>query len=115
MSVEIEAKRLKHQPKSRLLTVTSLDGRTRARRIVKQLIAQYQRQLGGQFTAEQKLAAERAAVLGALTLDAEARALIADPKAPSLEDCVRLENAWRRAERLIVSKPRRISRPAWAR
>jgi hypothetical protein len=92
------------------MTLESLDGRTRSARFARDLIELYRRQRGGKFSKLQKVAAERAAMLGALATDAKARCL-AGGASISLEDCVRLDGAWRRAERDLQALDERAAEP----
>jgi hypothetical protein len=58
----------------------------------------------------QKVAAERAATVGALATHAKGRCLGGDPSV-SLDDVVRLEGAWRRAERDLWALDDKAAQP----
>jgi hypothetical protein len=89
--------------RSRLRTISDLDGRTRAARRARDLAAAFAADLGGTLTAAQRLAVDRAAALCALAEDARARRLAGDTTI-SLEDVVRVDNAAQRAVRMLGIK-----------
>jgi hypothetical protein len=104
------------QPKVRLLTLASLDGRTKARRTIKQRINAYRVRCGGRFTVEQAVAAERAAILAALLEHQQVRMLRGEDI--GLQGLswftVSLRHAERDLEKLIEHKPKRTRGPRWA-
>jgi len=83
----IDAKR---EPKTRLIGVRHLDGRTRAAARARKLVAVFEAELGGTLSAATRIAIERAATLVVLAEDARARRLAGDLKI-SLEDLVRMD------------------------
>ena len=115
MSVDTTVKRLRYQPKVRLLTLASLDGRTKAKRTIKQRINAYRVRYGGKLTAEQAAAAERAAVLAALLEHQQVRMLRGEDI--GLQGLswftVSLRHAERDLEKLIERKPKRARWPSW--
>jgi hypothetical protein len=96
------------------LTAADLDGRTKIVKRIRQLVAQYEDRAGGRLTAEQRTVAERCAALSVLVSNAEVQRLAGDLSI-SLNDIVRLQNTVARLERRLGTKPRPVSRPAWAR
>lgn len=85
-------------------TVADLGKRSRAGRRAAELMAQFEAALGGDLTATQQLAIERAATLTALTEDAQVRRLAGD-RTITLDELVRIDNAARRAVRDLGIKP----------
>ncbi|MET3967229.1 hypothetical protein ACT4MK_17815 [Bradyrhizobium barranii] len=84
------------EPKTKLMTLADLDGRTRAAQAVKQTIGAIVSDLGGEqniSTAEHQLI-ERAAVTGAMCESLAARWLLGEPADPAL--FATLSNAERR-------------------
>jgi hypothetical protein len=92
--------------KVRLKTLDCLDARTRAVRYARRLVETYRRQRGGKFSPAERMAAERAAMLGALAMDAKARLLAGDKSVGAL-DVVRLDGAFARAERALLAVMRK--------
>lgn len=66
-------------PPARLRTINDLDGRTRAAKLATRLLAALENDLGGNPSAAQRELAKRAALLGAITEDFEARWLEKEP------------------------------------
>jgi hypothetical protein len=62
-----------YEPKTRLRTISDLDGRTRATRLALRLLAGLEADLGGDLSAAQRELVKRAALLGAIVEDCEAR------------------------------------------
>lgn len=89
--------------KQRLCTLESLDGRTVAARRARELATCFETELGGNVTASQRIAVERAAALVAIAEDARARRLAGEPDV-SLEDLVRIDNAAARAVKALGIK-----------
>jgi len=104
---------VKREPKTRLIGVRHLDGRTRAAARARKLVATFEAELanGGILTAQTRIAAERAATLVVLAEDARARRLAGDTKI-SLEDVVRMDNVAARAIKALGLGRRRPGRPA---
>jgi len=95
--------------KRRLVTARDVDGRyrgaRRARKIARELIGAF----GPGITAAQRQAAERAAMLCALSEDLAARRMAGEPV--SIDEMIRLEGAARRAvARLDLPKAERPER-----
>lgn len=64
---------------ARLRTLDDLDGRTRAAKLARDLVAALEADLGGDLSAAQRELVTRAALLGAITQDAEANWLSRNP------------------------------------
>jgi hypothetical protein len=64
---------------ARLRTLDDLDGRTRASRLAQQLVGDLQSDLGGDLSAAKQQLVRRAALIGAIAEDAEARWLEGKP------------------------------------
>jgi hypothetical protein len=92
------------RPKPHLRTLESLDGRTVGARRAHELAAGFEAEVGGNVTASQRAAIERAACLLAVAEDVRARRL-AGESSVSLEDLVRIDNAAMRAVKALGLKP----------
>jgi hypothetical protein len=84
----------------RLLTTAHLDGRTRAMKRTRELVAELKAEIGGDLNPAQISAVERAAALAAVAEDARARRLAGDTSI-GLNDLVRVDNAADRALRRV--------------
>ena len=84
--------------KTRLQTLGHLDGRTIASKRAATLAKTFAAELGGQLSDVQRVAVQNAAVMTAISEDAQTRRLAGDP-AISLDDIVRAVSAARRAVR----------------
>jgi hypothetical protein len=98
------------RPKPHLRTLESLDGRTVGARRAHELAAGFEAELGGNITATQRAAIERAACLLAVAEDVRARRL-AGESSVSLEDLVRIDNAAMRAVKALGLKPDAVPKP----
>src|SRR5262252_8413274 len=96
--------------KLRLVTIGDLDGRTKASRRARELAATFEEELGGNLSAAQRLAVERAAALTALAEDARVRHLAGDAGV-TLEDVVRVGNASSRAVKALGLARKREQKP----
>jgi hypothetical protein len=90
--------------KLRLRTVASLDGRTTAGKRAVQLIKTFEAAIGGDLSAAQRVAVDRAATLVAIAQDAQVRRLAGDLTV-SLEDIARLDNSASRAVKALDIAP----------
>jgi hypothetical protein len=97
-------------PKPHLRTLESLDGRTVGVRRAHELAAGFEAELGGNVTASQRAAIERAATLIAVAEDARARRLAGD-QAVTLDDVVRVDGAAARAVKALGIKPGAAPKP----
>jgi len=98
----------------RLRTVGSMDRRTTAARRAGELVHTFETALGGQLSAAQRLAVDRAATLLAIAQDAQVRRLQGDLSV-SLEDIARLDNAANRAVRALgLERQREPAEPSLA-
>ena len=91
-------------PKSRLLTLSHLDRRTRASRRAALLARAFAAEIGGQITDSLRIRIETAAALSVIAEDAQTRRLGGDSSV-SLDDLVRAVSAARRALRDIGIRP----------
>jgi hypothetical protein len=105
-----------YNPKTRLVTLQSLDGRCKASRRVKAHLDRLRRAAGGRLSPDQQVVAERAAILAALIEDAQVRMLAGEKI--GFNGLAWLEAGRRRAERdlakLIKARPRKYRWPKWA-
>jgi hypothetical protein len=90
--------------KLRLLSVRSLDHRTKSARRAAALAVALTEELGGNLSIREQAAVQRAAVLSAIAEDARSRALGGEADAPSLEDLVRIDNAAARALKVLGTR-----------
>ena len=100
--------------KTRLQTLGHLDGRTIASKRAATLAKTFAAELGGQLSDVQRVAVQNAAVMTAISEDAQTRRLAGDP-AISLDDIVRAVSAARRAVRdLGLDRKREPAGPSLA-
>jgi hypothetical protein len=96
-SSEVDARKAIRN-KTRLQTLSHLDGRTIASKRAATLAETFAAELGGHLSDVQRIAVQNAAVMVAISEDAQTRRLAGDP-AISLDDIVRAVSAARRAVR----------------
>jgi hypothetical protein len=106
-AAELEARRA---PKTRLIGVRHLDGRTRAAARARKLAADFEAQIGGTITTAMRIAIERAATLVVVAEDSRARRLSGDSTV-LLDDLVRIDRLAAQAVRNlginVEKKPQR--------
>jgi hypothetical protein len=86
--------------KERLCTLASLDGRTRASKRARELVATFEAELDTSITSRQRLTIERGATQTTLAEDAQARRLAGDQDV-TLEDLVRIDDSAQRAVKAL--------------
>ena|SRR6516162_4684374 len=99
----------------KLKTVADLDGRTRAARRAKAVVAELTQAMGGNVTPAQRQAIERAAMLSAVADDLAARQLAGLPVC--LDEVLRADGAARRAVKAALAskaEPTPTERPGLA-
>ena len=93
---------VKRGPKSRLMTASHLDHRTRAAKRARKLAAELARGFGTGITEVQRRACEQAGMLAALAEDLAARRLAGQPV--SFDELLRAEGCARRAVKAVLAE-----------